>query len=94
LDREIKNRKQSFGTEIYDLMESLETNKEISVSEKESKIRAAFDAARKDIAVIRAKKDCKNEEMTLIDTQSGTTAATTSNIPPASGTVLSNAGPK
>jgi hypothetical protein len=59
LDREIKTRTQAFGVEIYDLMEELENDDSLSVTEKESKIRAAFDAARKDIAVIAAKKECK-----------------------------------
>eukprot|EP00586_Coscinodiscus_wailesii_P002069 CAMPEP_0172485432 /NCGR_PEP_ID=MMETSP1066-20121228/13486_1 /TAXON_ID=671091 /ORGANISM="Coscinodiscus wailesii, Strain CCMP2513" /LENGTH=128 /DNA_ID=CAMNT_0013250713 /DNA_START=234 /DNA_END=620 /DNA_ORIENTATION=- len=63
LEREIKSRKQNFGVEVYDLMASLEKDKQTSIEEKEGKIRLAFDAARKDIAVIRAKIDCKKEEM-------------------------------
>lgn len=74
LDREIKTRKQTFGIEIYDLMEELESNDTLSVDEKEAKIRSSFDAARKDIAVIRAKKDCKKEEMGVIDAQAGGSA--------------------
>jgi hypothetical protein len=91
LDREVKTRKQTFGIEIYDLMEELETETGMSNEEKEAKIRACFDAARKDIAVVVAKIDCKKEEMAVLDTQSGTA---TSNIPPASGTVVTNTHPQ
>lgn len=74
LDREIKSRKQTFGIEIYDLMEELEDDSSLTVTEKESKIRAAFDAARKDIAVIQAKKECKMEEMSVLEAESGAAA--------------------
>ena len=93
LDREIKTRKQAFGIEIYDLMEGLETNEELTVSEKEAKIRAAFDAARKDIAVISAKRECKREEMSVLDAESNAAAAATSSIPPSSGTIMTNQHP-
>lgn len=96
MDREIKNRKQTFGIEIYDLMAELENDDSTPASEKEQKIRAVFDAARKDIAVIQAKKDCKKEEMAVLDAESGATTApstTTSDIPPSSGTVLTNSHP-
>jgi hypothetical protein len=98
LEREIKTRKQMFGIEIYDLMEVLETDTSLDASEKESKIRAIFDATRKDIAVIRAKKDCKTEEMAVLDAESGaeTSASPPSAhppIPPSSGTVLNNTHP-
>merc|ERR1712087_373610 len=63
LEREIKARKQSFGVRIYDLMVELESNSDLSDTEKEKQIRFAFDDARKDIAVIQAKIDCKNEEI-------------------------------
>jgi len=92
LDREIKTRKQAFGIEIYDLMEELETAEGMSTTDKEAKIRACFDAARKDIAVIVAKKDCKKEEMAVLDSTSDSGAA--SNIPPSSGTVLTNTHPQ
>jgi (p)ppGpp synthase/HD superfamily hydrolase len=85
LDREIKTRKQAFGIDIYDLMEALEEDKNLSVSDKETKIRAMFDAARKDIAVIQAKKECKTEEMSVLDAENGEGGA--SNIPPSSGTI-------
>lgn len=45
-------------------MAQLEVEDGKSVEEKESNIRLAFDAARKDIAVIQAKIDGKKEEMT------------------------------
>mmetsp|Transcript_7299 Transcript_7299/g.16104 ORF Transcript_7299/g.16104 Transcript_7299/m.16104 type:complete len:125 (-) Transcript_7299:246-620(-) len=93
LDREIKNRKQVFGIEIYDLMEELENNDSLAVSEKEAKIRASFDAARKDIAVIQAKKECKKEEMAVLEAE--TEAANgggegTFDIPPSDGVVVTN----
>ncbi|KAG7354116.1 hypothetical protein IV203_003472 [Nitzschia inconspicua] len=92
LDREIKTRKQAFGVEIYDLMEELETAQGMSAADKEAKIRACFDAARKDIAVVVAKKDCKKEEMAVLDSQSGDAGA--SAIPPASGSVMTNSHPQ
>ncbi len=93
MDREIKTRKQSFGIEIYDLMEELEEDTTLTVQEKEAKIRAAFDTARKDIAVIQAKKECKKEEMSLLEAESGAEADGMSAIPPSSGTVLTNTHP-
>ena len=93
LDREIKMRKQMFGIEIYDLMEELESNTELDGAEKEAKIRAIFDDTRKDIAVIRAKRDCKSEEMAVLDAESGTAPPTEPVIPPSSGTVLTNTHP-
>lgn len=88
LDREIKNRKQSFGIEIYDLMEELEASEGMSTQDKEAKIRASFDQARKDIAVVQAKKECKKEEMAVLDASEGGSGA--SNIPPSSGQILTN----
>ena len=92
MDREIKNRKQLFGVEIYDLMAELETAESMSGEDKEAKIRSAFDSARKDIAVIEAKKECKKEEMTVLEAENGG-AMPTNNIPPSSGTVLTNSHP-
>lgn len=93
LDREIKSRKQTFGVEIYDLMEELESS-DMAAADKEAKIRACFDAARKDIAVIVAKKDCKKEEVAVLDSNAAAGASTTSDIPPSSGTVLTNTHPQ
>mmetsp|Transcript_56950 Transcript_56950/g.159830 ORF Transcript_56950/g.159830 Transcript_56950/m.159830 type:complete len:127 (+) Transcript_56950:86-466(+) len=90
LEREIKSRKQTFGVEIYDLMEELEASNSISTSDKEARIRAAFDSARKDIAVIQAKKECKKEEMSVLDPE----GSMTNDIPPSSGTVLTNSHPQ
>lgn len=84
LEREIKTRKQAFGVEIYDLMAELEAS-DMPASDKESKIRSSFDQARKDIAVIEAKKECKKEEMAVLDPE----ATSSSTIPPSAGTVLS-----
>lgn len=66
MDREIKTRKQTFGIEIYDLMDELENDDQLPAADKETKIRSVFDAARKDIAVIQAKKDCKKEVSLLV----------------------------
>lgn len=71
-------------------MEELEAAENISTSEKEAKIRASFDQARKDIAVIQAKKECKKEEMSVLESDS----APMNNIPPSSGTVLTNTHPQ
>jgi hypothetical protein len=71
-------------------MAELEASESISTADKEAKIRAAFDTARKDIAVIEAKKECKKEEMTVLDPE----GAPVNNIPPSSGTVLTNSHPQ
>ena len=92
LDREIKTRKQKFGIEIYDLMEELENNEDLAVADKEAKIRASFDAARKDIAVIQAKKECKNEEMAVLEAESNADEANF-DIPPSDGVVVTNEHP-
>lgn len=94
LDREIKTRKQSFGIEIYDLMAELELSEGMSDQDKEAKIRAAFDNARKDIAVIEAKKECKKEEIAVLAATAGVgDVPAEPAIPPSSGAVLTNAHP-
>jgi len=94
LEKEIKQRKQTFGIEIYDLMEELEDDTSLTTSEKEAKIRASFDAARKDIAVIQAKKECKREEMSVLEAEGGAADASMVNdIPPSSGAVITNQHP-
>jgi len=93
LDREIRARKQKFGIEIYDLMAELEGNDSLAVEEKEAKIRGAFDAARKDIAVFQAKKDCKLEEIAVMDVEAGGSNSHATAIPPSSGAVLTNSHP-
>jgi hypothetical protein len=92
LDREIKLRKQAFGIEIYDLMEELELNNDLNTSAKEAKIRNAFDRARKDIAVIAAKKECKREEMAVLEAEENG-GSQSFQVPPSSGTVLTNSHP-
>jgi hypothetical protein len=72
-------------------MEELEGAQDMTTEDKEAKIRNAFDQARKDIAVIQAKKECKNEEMSVLETTSGEPV---NNIPPSSGTVLTNTHPQ
>ena len=94
LDRAIKARKQEFGIQIYDMMCEIERDDTMEVPEKESKIRAAFDAARKDIAVIQAKKECKQEEMAVLEAESGVDSAGMNyDIPPSDGVVINNDHP-
>lgn len=69
LEREIKQRKQSFGVEVYELMESLELDMATPIERKEQKIRLAFDQARKDIAVVSAKIECKKEEVLVLEAE-------------------------
>jgi hypothetical protein len=94
LEREIRARKQTFGIEIYDLMDELESSDNMTTEEKESKIRNAFDQARKDIAVIQAKKECKKEEMAVLESDAAVAAGGGFQIPPSSGTVLTNQHPQ
>lgn len=89
MEREIKSRKQAFGVEVYELMEALEVDTGMPTEEKEAKIRLAFDSARKDIAVIQAKIECKKEEMSVLATESA--SVDESDIPPSSGAVLHDA---
>ena len=74
-------------------MSELETADDMSAEDKEAKIRNAFDSARKDIAVIEAKKECKKEEMTVLEAEGGGGGKPVNNIPPSSGTVLTNSHP-
>lgn len=89
LERQINQRKQKFGVEVYELMEALESDVGMPTEEKESKIRLAFDSARKDIAVISAKIEVKKEEMAVLENESDASYT----IPPSSGVVLSNGQP-
>jgi hypothetical protein len=77
---------KSIGIEIYDLMEALEAAEGMSTQNKVAKIRASFVQARKDIAVIHAKKRCKKEEMAVLDVSD----AGSSRCPPSSGQILTN----
>jgi hypothetical protein len=91
LEREIKLRKQSFGIEVYDNMELLQVDNEMTMDQKEKKIRLAFDRARKDIAVLLAKIECKREELATLEAQMAAAARNDSNdlaygnIPPSTG---------
>eukprot|EP00588_Corethron_pennatum_P014796 CAMPEP_0194278474 /NCGR_PEP_ID=MMETSP0169-20130528/11319_1 /TAXON_ID=218684 /ORGANISM="Corethron pennatum, Strain L29A3" /LENGTH=126 /DNA_ID=CAMNT_0039022673 /DNA_START=196 /DNA_END=576 /DNA_ORIENTATION=- len=67
LEREIKNRKQKFGLEMYDLMEALEDDTSLSVEEKEGRIRLAFDITRRDVAATKVKINLKYEEMATME---------------------------
>ena len=83
-------------------MELLEVDNDMPVEEKEQKIRLAFDRARKDIAVISAKIECKKEEISVLEAQQKAAAAGASaggdtfgsgDIPPSSGNVLVSSHP-
>jgi hypothetical protein len=93
LERECRSRKQVFGIDIYDLMDSLDKDSELSEEEKQGRIKIAFDRARKDIAVIQAKIDCKQDEMASLDMNQASANTTMSdpsdNIPPSTGTIMS-----
>jgi len=102
LDREIKQRKQKFGVEVYDCMELLEIDNDMPMEEKEQKIRLSFDRARKDIAVIQAKIECKKEEIVVLEAQQAAATQGTNmygqtgrgaNIPPSSGNVVMTGHP-
>jgi hypothetical protein len=94
LEREIKQRKQSFGIEVYDSMESLQIDNELTMEQKEKRIRLAFDRARKDIAVIMAKIEVKKEELAALEAQmaaasrSDSNDLTYGNIPPSTGVFM------
>ena len=83
-------------------MELLEVDNDMSMEEKEQKIRLAFDRARKDIAVISAKIECKKEEIVVLEAQqkaaaaaaaSGTDSFGSGDIPPSSGNILVSGHP-
>ena len=96
LDREIRQRKQKFGVEVYDSMEELEIDNEMTLEEKEQKIRLAFDRARKDIAVLQAKVECKREEILVKEAEQAEAKASANsniNIPPSSGNVIMTGHP-
>jgi len=72
-------------------MEQLEVDTGMPTEEKETKIRLAFDTARKDIAVTQAKIEVKKEEMVALAAEGSTEAEVA--IPPSSGVVLTNGQP-
>lgn len=74
-------------------MVELESNTGMTTDEKEAKIRASFDAARKDIAIYQAKKDVKYEEMQVLEADKKTDTEEEFSIPPSAGTVVQNMHP-
>ena len=69
-------------------MEQLEIDtSNMSIEEKEKRIRLAFDSARKDIAVIRAKIDCKKDELEVAEQKAANT------IPPSCGNIVMTGHP-
>eukprot|EP00979_Chaetoceros_neogracilis_P011916 scaffold3045_cov271-Chaetoceros_neogracile.AAC.11 len=98
LEREIKQRKQKFGVEVYDCMLLLEVDNDMPMEEKELKIRVAFDRARKDIAVTQAKIECKKEEIAALEAEMAAAAQGAGrqsyDIPPPSGNVVMSDHPE
>jgi len=81
-------------------MGALEIDNDMSIEEKEHQIRLAFDRARKDIAVIQAKIECKKEELLVLEAQQQADTGNTGflgdfpgNIPPACGNVVMSGHP-
>jgi hypothetical protein len=79
-------------------MQLLEVDNDMPMEEKEQKIRLAFDRARKDIAVISAKIECKQEEISVLVAQQKAAAAEgdtfgSGDIPPSSGNVVVSGHP-
>jgi len=82
-------------------MEALEIDNDMSVQEKEQKIRIAFDCARKDIAVTQAKIECKKEELSVFKAEAqqvhpkkkGFLGDFPANIPPPCGNIVMSAHP-
>eukprot|EP00559_Dactyliosolen_fragilissimus_P008773 CAMPEP_0184855742 /NCGR_PEP_ID=MMETSP0580-20130426/885_1 /TAXON_ID=1118495 /ORGANISM="Dactyliosolen fragilissimus" /LENGTH=130 /DNA_ID=CAMNT_0027350327 /DNA_START=73 /DNA_END=465 /DNA_ORIENTATION=+ len=94
LEREIRSRKQQFGVEVYDAMEFLEVDNNMTLDEKERKIRLPFDHARKDIAVIQAKIECKKEELSVLEAQAlEQNTPENVSLPPSSGNVVISGHP-
>lgn len=80
-------------------MALLEVDNEMPLEEKEQKIRLAFDRARKDIAVINAKMECKKEEIAVLDSEMASyqgknnNSAWSGDIPPSSGNIIMTGHP-
>ncbi len=77
-------------------MSLLEVDNDMPIEEKEQKIRLAFDRARKDIAVIQAKIECKKEEIAVMEAEmeaSKNGNKTSYSIPPSSGNVVMSGHP-
>lgn len=71
LERDIKARKQSFGIEIYDILQSnAKTTTTASATISASEIQKAFEACQADIQHLEAKVNAKRQEMVAIDNSS------------------------
>ena len=66
------------------------TDGAMSDQDKLAMIRAAYDNVTKDIGIVEAKKDCKREEMKVLEVRSQITALEQANIPPSEGQVIMN----
>jgi len=72
---------------------------ELTMEQKERRIRLAFDRARKDIAVIMAKIEVKREELATLEAQMAAASRNDANdlaygnIPPSSGNVYMTGHP-
>ncbi|KAL7528209.1 hypothetical protein ACHAXR_002326 [Thalassiosira sp. AJA248-18] len=68
LERDIKTRKQAFGVEIYDILQSNSTaTTTASATISASEIQKAFEACQADIQHLEAKVHSKQREMEAID---------------------------
>jgi len=74
LDQNMKGRKQTFGVDVYDLMEQKKTFG--GKSETEPKVVEVFESGEKDIAMIVEKKDAKQAEIDGLGAQEGLPAET------------------
>ena len=77
LERDIKTRKQTFGVEIYEILESNSGDATASAT----KIQEAYDQCQKDIRQLESKVNSKRGEMESIERSSAAGDAETPGIP-------------
>jgi len=67
LEREIKSRKQKFGVDVYELMETLTLEDSNDAKEVEEQISQAFDQAKRDVWLAQEKILVKRRELMNMD---------------------------
>jgi len=67
LEREIKSRKQKFGVDVYELMETLTLEDSNDAKEVEEQISQAFDQAKRDVWLSQEKILVKRRELMNMD---------------------------
>mmetsp|Transcript_17665 Transcript_17665/g.30448 ORF Transcript_17665/g.30448 Transcript_17665/m.30448 type:complete len:135 (-) Transcript_17665:368-772(-) len=78
LERDIKARKQQFGLDIYDILQSnSSTTTTAAATISASEIQKAFEECQADIAHLEGKVSSKKREMEAIDNSAGGAAAGT-----------------